>query len=122
MKNIYKYFITSILILIIDIVWINLVMAKPFKKIVKNIQNSNMEMNYYYAILSYLSILVLVNLFIFYKKINIYESFILGSMTYAIFEFTNGAIFKNWNIYIAMLDIIWGGILFVIAKLIFDNI
>ena len=47
------------------------------------------------------------------------DAFILGSTTYAIFDFTNLSVFKNYNLNIALVDSIWGGILYVLVTCVF---
>jgi len=36
---------------------------------------------------------------------------LFGSLTYAIFDFTNHFMFEKWDIYVSLMDSIWGGIL-----------
>jgi uncharacterized membrane protein len=35
----------------------------------------------------------------------------LGAATYAVYDFTNLAIFEKYNLYLAIADTIWGGVL-----------
>jgi len=34
-----------------------------------------------------------------------------GTLSYAIFDFTNHFMFEKWDIYVSLMDTIWGGIL-----------
>ena len=43
------------------------------------------------------------------------DAFILGFCVYGIYEFTNIAIFKNYKWIAAIVDTLWGGILFYTA-------
>ena len=36
---------------------------------------------------------------------------IFGTVSYAIFDFTNHFMFEKWDIYVSIMDSIWGGIL-----------
>ena len=36
---------------------------------------------------------------------------LFGSLTYAVFDFTNHFMFEKWDIYVSIMDTIWGGIL-----------
>jgi len=36
---------------------------------------------------------------------------LFGTLTYAIFDFTNHFMFEKWDIYVSLMDAIWGGIL-----------
>lgn len=43
------------------------------------------------------------------------EAFLLGASVYAVFDFTNYAIFKNYDLRIAIADTLWGGVLFTLV-------
>ena len=43
------------------------------------------------------------------------DAFILGLCIYGVFDFTNYAIFKNYNMFIGALDMLWGGILYYVV-------
>mgnify|MGYP000999468808 FL=1 len=36
---------------------------------------------------------------------------LFGTLTYAIFDFTNHFMFEKWDIFVSLMDAIWGGIL-----------
>ena len=57
--------------------------------------------------------------FVIYKNLSLFDSGLMGFMIYGIFETTNLALFAYWNIVNALIDSIWGGVLFVLTKLIF---
>ena len=41
---------------------------------------------------------------------------LFGVVSYAIFDFTNHFIFEGWDIYVALMDSIWGGLLCAIVS------
>ena len=43
------------------------------------------------------------------------DAFLLGIVIYGVYESTNYAILKNWNIKAVALDTLWGGILFALT-------
>jgi uncharacterized membrane protein len=45
-----------------------------------------------------------------------------GSAVYAVYDFTNLLVFKNYTVSFAIQDTIWGGVLFAVAFLLFDKI
>jgi len=52
----------------------------------------------------------------------IWEAGLLGLATYAVFEFTNYAMFKNYDLKIAIMDSVWGATLFMLTTLIYYQI
>ena len=45
-----------------------------------------------------------------------------GSAIYAVYDFTNLAVFKNYTVSFAIQDTLWGGVLFAGAFLVLDKI
>ena len=106
-----KILVTSILFIAIDFVYLK--SLKPMtEKMIYNIQGSKMIFDYGGAIFAYICIIALFNYFIVYKNGTIFEAFLLGLLTYGIFEGTNRAIFSKWTVQFMTIDTLWGGILF----------
>lgn len=114
--------ISSLFLLILDGLWLGFVMNKRFGNMITDIQKSEFEINFKYAILAFICMIILLNYFIIHKNLNLKETFLLGSVVYAIFDFTCLAIFKNYKLELAIIDMIWGGILFSVAKLTYDKL
>lgn len=95
-----------------------------FSKLITNIQNSPLKLRIYPTIVVYILIFLMWIIFIYNQKDkftfkeNIFRAFLLGMCTYGIYDFTNMAIFKNWNINVALMDTIWGGVLYSLTTLI----
>ena len=115
MNNFKIIFISSIIIIFIDLFYLTLIGGPIFSKTVKRIQNDDMHINITGAILSYLLIIITINKFIILEDKTPSEAFILGFCIYGIFDFTNLAIFKKYDFFTAIIDMIWGGILFYIT-------
>jgi uncharacterized membrane protein len=58
---------------------------------------------------------VILNYFIISANKPAFDAFILGFCVYGIFDFTNMAIFKKYNLKTAISDTLWGAILFFIV-------
>jgi len=110
-----KYLKIVILLLILDFLWITVFFGNTFSRMIEKVQGSVMQVNVFGMIIAYI-ILSMYAIFIIPKTENIYEAFIAGFLTYAIYDSTNYATLKNWNPVIAIIDSIWGGILFAIIK------
>jgi len=108
------------LILIFDFIWLYS-NKNMYNSLVKNIQGSDIKLNFIGAILAY--ICSVIGLFIFtfplikyeYEKNNkqsllllsIKYGGLLGFLVFALFNTTNIAIFKNYNYKIALIDTLW---------------
>ena len=63
-------------------------------------------------VFTYACIAALLYFFILRDKRGPAEAFLLGFCVYGIYDGTNYAIFKNWPIQFAIMDTVWGGVLF----------
>jgi len=102
-----------IILLLIDVIWLYLIKDKYAQQIVK-IQNQEVVINYYSALFVY----VLLAIGLYYLSINktdimtkVKLSALFGLITYGVYDFTNGAIFKDWDFKLAIMDTMWGSIL-----------
>jgi uncharacterized membrane protein len=86
-----------------------------FSKLIKNIQGTNLKLNIYGAIASYLFLIIAINYFIIIPNKSILSAFILGLCIYGVFDATNLAIFEKYSIKASIVDTIWGGTLFTIT-------
>ena len=99
----------AILIILVDIPW--LWSSSGWSgQMVRNIQGSAIEFNYIAALVVYLALGYLATIPQSYQ-----EAFLLGFSTYAVYDFTNLAILKNYDLKFAMADTLWGGILMTIV-------
>ena len=94
-----------------------------FQKLVKKIQGSKISMNIGAAVVTYLAMLVVLNVFILQQpKLRENKKYILawvlGLCVYLVFDGTNLAIFKNWSWEALVLDSVWGSILFLLTTLV----
>lgn len=111
----YSFLISSILILLIDSVYLNL-FSGYFANQVKNVQNSSLKLNLTGAVLAYLFLIIIFNYFVIGFKMNLSESFLLGLSVYGVYEGTTYALFKNWSLMSVFIDTLWGGILFFLTN------
>lgn len=96
-----------ILLLLVDSIWLYLIKDK-YANQVEIIQKESMKINYYSALVTY--ILIAIGLF-YITDLNPSKAFLFGVVGYGIYDFTNGAIFKDWDFNIAVADTLWGGVL-----------
>lgn len=110
-----KIVISSVVLLMIDLIYLKNIGTPVFSKVVNNIQGSELKLNFLGAFISYLFLIIAINYFILIPKKSILDAFILGLCIYAVFDGTNLAIFKDYSVKAAIIDSLWGGILFAIT-------
>lgn len=130
MNNYIKYILLCIMVIILDSIWIFSNSSAYFNSIRKVQNNDNVKINLYAAPLAYLVIifsLIHIAIPLTQQHINIsdsiltklYKSFIYGGAVgfciYAIYNLTSLAIYKDFPINMAILDTLWGTILYSIV-------
>lgn len=118
----------AIIMLVIDSIYLTLIKGF-FNKQIKTIQGSDIKLNYLGAVICYpIMIFSLYYFIIKNKKIYknnyqiIRDSAILGWVIYGVYESTNLAVFKKWDLKTVLVDGIWGGILFGLTTYIYLSI
>ena len=114
----YSLIISSILLVLIDSVYLSMIGKPTFEKTVAAIQGSKLVVNMPPAIFTYILMAIILNYFIISANKPAFDAFILGFCAYGIFDFTNLAIFKNYTLKTAIMDTLWGAILFYVTTLI----
>jgi len=114
MFSLTKLLFTFVVFLSLDSIYLFL-MKNPFLKQIESVQKSPLSMNIIAAIICYISLVVGLFYFIIHKKRSILDAFLLGLYVYAVYETTNLAILKNWNWNIAIIDTLWGGVLYALT-------
>ena len=133
MLSIRHYIVVLILIAIGDGIWIGSNM-KMYNDATVAIQGSDIRMNPYGAIISYVCLYALLVLFAvpmvldkvggpkmsWLDKLFVSLRYggLLGLLTYGIYNFTCLAILKKYPMKVAILDTLWGGMLFTIVCLV----
>lgn len=113
--NSYLLFFSIVLlsILILDLSWINLFFKYRFFPMIVTIQKSPVVINPYYFFIAYIILTTLV--FILIPKCSSpAEAFLIGFLVYAVYDSTNLATITDWNLVNAIIDSVWGGVLFII--------
>ena len=126
------YLSIIILIVILDFIWLY-INADMYKKMVYKIQNSKLIINYFGALLSYICLILVLFLIVFplvkyeYQKnknqslilLSIKCGGLLGLLIYGIINSTNLSIFTNYSYKVAIIDSLWGFIIFSIMTYIY---
>ena len=109
-----RYIFASILFLILDMIYIKVNERMLHNQII-NVQRVVLQPNYPAIIITYFLLCFTICYFIIRPHRDMNEAFLLGALIYGIFEFTNLSIFKKWEWMTAIMDTLWGGILFALT-------
>jgi uncharacterized membrane protein len=117
MKNIIiSYILTTIVFLIIDLLWLGVIAKDLYRKYLGSFLSENV--NWTAAIIFYLLYIVGISIFAIYPAVNkdsVVNAILLGGLfgffCYATYDLTNLATLKDWPLKIVFIDIIWGAIL-----------
>ena len=109
--NIYTILVIAVLFIVTDSIWL-LTGGKISLAIHEKIQGSPVVFRYGAAIVVYLAMVYLLSL-----AVSAAHAFTIGFCTYAVYDFTNYALLKDYDVKFALADTIWGGILFALVFL-----
>ena len=113
-----KIIISSIVMLILDMIFISLIKDK-YSKMIQKIQNSPMKVRTISALICYILLILGLNYFILNDPTkNLLDAFILGFVIYGVYDTTTYALIKDWDLKLAVIDSFWGGTLFYLTTLI----
>ena len=111
-RDFLKSFIqVAIIVSILDFLWIGGFLLDHIKPMIERIQGEPMVTNPFSVIMAYLILFALITITTA-KSDSILEAFIIGFLTYAVYDSTNFATFKQWDLPLAIVDSLWGGFLF----------
>jgi len=121
--------ISSILLLVLDVIWIRVYMGKQYANQINLIQGSPMRPNILFAVFAYVLMFVGLNMFVLPRirvgselLDSIRYGFTFGIILYGVYDFISAAVFKDWDTKLAFIDILWGGFVYFIASYIGSKI
>lgn len=101
--------IIAIIIFVIDLFWLNTT-GMHFKNMIASIQSAPVVIRPAPLVPIYIALAYLLN-----RARSIQEAGLIGLATYTVFDMTNYALLKDYNIGIAVADAVWGGVLFMLS-------
>lgn len=124
-NHLYNITIISIIMTFIDFFYLSS-MSSFFNNLLIKIQGSPISLELFSTFLVYIALVFQLYYFVLKNKNNyksirqiIIDSFLIGLTTYAVYEYTNKAIFKKWTYEATIYDTLWGGILFSLTSFIY---
>jgi uncharacterized membrane protein len=83
-----------------------------YGQLVAKIQRTALELKWAGAIIVYALLVIGLYVFIIEPGKPLWQAALLGLVIYGVFDFTNYAMFKKYDLSIALMDMMWGSILF----------
>jgi len=106
--------ITALIFVTLDGIYLNLI-RDYFNKQIKAVQGSDIKPDFIAAAITYIFLIFGLNYFILRERRSVKEAALLGLVIYAVYEFTNKALLKNWSYKTTVLDTVWGATLFALT-------
>jgi len=108
----YKQLLVSALGLVaIDFAYLTAIKGH-FARQIAAVQGSPMVVNAFAAIITYVFLIFGLNYFIIQPGRSAWDAFLLGLVVYGVYDFTNLALLSKWQLFTALTDTLWGGVLF----------
>lgn len=107
--------------LALDAVYIY-VNGKTFQNMIMNIQRVAMVFRVWGAVACYALLIFGLYYFIVRRGRSVIEAFLLGVVIYGVYDSTNYATLKKWTPEFAIVDTLWGGILFALTTAAVDTL
>jgi uncharacterized membrane protein len=98
-------------ILALDAVYLSMIYTM-FGEMIQGIQGSAMTLNVWGAVLCYAALTFGLYYFIIREKRSPLDAGLLGLVIYAVYETTSLATLKKWDPKVALMDSVWGFLLF----------
>jgi steroid 5-alpha reductase family enzyme/uncharacterized membrane protein len=118
MKDVYTFFLLLIVLFFLDYLWLSILMKGFYieqSRHITNLSGGSWQPVIWAVVGVYFSIALGLMVFSIKKSSSVIEAFFYGSLfgfiSYGIYEFTNIALLKSWPIEMALIDIVWGGVL-----------
>ena len=105
-----KIAVAALVIFLIDLVWLGLI-STSYNAVVESVQGGRpLRARLWAGAVVYVALAFLV-----LKQETAWEAFSTGAATYAVYDFTVMALFKDYPVWIGAADTVWGGVLFLAA-------
>jgi len=100
----------GIILLFFDFIYIS-ANKNAFELQIASVQRVSLQMRPLGAIACYIFLIFGLYYFILREHRSIMEAFLLGLVIYGVYDSTTYALLKKWDIKLAIMDTLWGGVL-----------
>lgn len=115
-KQVIQLFTAAVLLVLLDLPWL-MVSAPYVQGMIQRIQGSPLRFSFLPAAVVYIA----MGYLLLQTKTTL-EAFYVGAATYAVYDFTNLATLKNYDLSFAVVDTLWGGVLFALARFLLNRL
>ena len=109
---------SSLILLILDFIWIATFMGPAYKHMIPKVQNSPMEIRKKYAFFAYTLMVLGLAMFVIpnVPKGSLADSLVYGGgfglVVYGVYDCTCATALRDWDENLAIIDIIWGAFVY----------
>ena len=118
LSNLKIFAASMLVILVMDFIWLAHLGKPLYMKYLKpffNMGEFGLNVNYAAAGVVYICLILGVIIFVLPLASTLKDAIcfgaIFGLLVYAVYDFTNMAIMKDWPLFISIVDVLWGGFL-----------
>jgi uncharacterized membrane protein len=109
--------VIAIVMVIFDAIYINAI-GKIYGEQVAKVQRTALIIKWEGAIARYILMVCGIYYFIIKDRRPVLDAFLLGILVYGVYGATTYSIFKKWSPPIAIVDTLWGGVMFALTTMI----
>lgn len=122
MSQLIPFVASSIVLFGLDTLWLLSYMGNQYAAMIPRIQQSPMNVNIVFACFAY--VLMILGLYVFIIpslhskstwKDCLYYGGLFGLVMYGVYDCTAGAVLTEWDTSVAIVDIMWGMIVYTLA-------
>jgi len=110
-KQSYKLLVSALGLVAIDFAYLSAIKGH-FERQIAAVQGSPLRVNLFGAIVTYVFLIFGLNYFIIRPGRSAQDAFLLGLVVYGVYDFTSLALLSKWQLFTAVTDTLWGGVLF----------
>ena len=114
MTSTVKMLLAPFLLILLDIPWL-WATSKISLGMFEKIQGTPVRFSLWPAVVVYIALAYLL-----LQQTSVQGAFLNGAAVYAVYDFTNLAILKDYTVQFAVMDTLWGGTLFALAHYILN--
>ena len=129
MEFIKEFVIVSVILGVIDLIWLKFVFKQPWSNMISTIQLEPMEVKLIYALPVYILMTLAIVIYVLPNittehilKDSIKYGGLLGIIIYGVFDLTNMVLFSKYDMKLGLMDIAWGGFLCTLVTYVTKNV